>query len=389
VKYASLHFIGSKIQPERRVRKVAAVALAGVVMMVLLSGCEGLHFYRQAVVGEYGVLAHRQPLEKLMADCKTPPRLKAKFERVMKIRKFAKDVMKEPVDDEYASYTDLHRQYVVWNVNIAPGLSLDAKTWWFPVVGRASYRGYFNEKDAQNYAEAWRKKGWDVYVDGIQAYSTLGWFHDPLLNTFIYEPEASLADLIFHELGHRRLFVAGDTDFNEAFAMEVAAEGVKRWFAAQNDPKSYKAYLEAQDREKIFIGLVMSTRSELKAMYGNARLDDAQKLRRKEEILAGLRARYAAARKSWGGCTGYDEWFANSLNNAKLNTVATYYELRPAFRALLEAKNGDMEKFFKAVEALGKLPLDQRHAALKANLKSAASHTNAEAMPEHAKDKTS
>jgi len=352
---------------------LATLALVCVVTAVLSSGCEGLRFYRQAMVGEYGVLAHRQPIEKLMADPKTPPRLKAKFEQVMKIRKFANDVMKEPADDEYATYTDLHRQYVVWNVNIAPALSLQPKTWWFPVIGRASYRGYFNEEDAQHYAEPWRKKGCDVYVVGIEAYSTLGWFHDPLLNTFIYEPEADLADLIFHELGHRRFFIEGDTEFNEAFAMEVAAEGVKRWLAAANDPKSYNAYLEAEDREKTFITLVMGTRSELEAVYGNARLTDPEKQGRKDEIIASLRARYAAVKMSWGGETGYDEWFANSLNNAKLNTVATYYELRPAFRALLEAQNGDMEKFYKAVEALGKLPFDRRHAALKANLKFAAS----------------
>lgn len=346
--------------------KIGIITFLCLAMIVLFSGCEGVSFYRQAVAGQYQILAHREPVEKLMADPKTPPKLKAKFEQVMKIRRFAKEVLKEPADDEYTRYTDLHRPYVVWNVNIAPALSLAPKTWWFPVVGRASYRGYFSEKAAQRYAEPWRKKGWDVYVDGIEAYSTLGWFHDPLLNTFIYEPEAYLADLIFHELAHRRLFVEGDTDFDEAFAMEVAAEGVKRWFAAGNDPKSYKDYLEAQDREKTFVDLVMATRHELEAAYADAKLTDAEKLQRKAQIITRLRTKYAEIKKTWGGYSGYDEWFADPLNNAKFNTVATYYELRPAFRALLEAQGGDMEKFYNAVAALGKLPLEQRHRALKA-----------------------
>jgi predicted aminopeptidase len=349
--------------------RLAMMGLLCLVMLVCFSGCQAISFYRQAIAGEYQILAHQESITNLMANPETPPKLKAKFRQVIRIRQFAAQELKLPADGAYVKYTDLHRPCVVWNVNVAPALSLEPETWWFPVVGRASYRGYFHEAAARRYAARWEKKGWDVYVDGVEAYSTLGWFPDPLLNTFIFEPEADLAELIFHELGHRRLYVNGDTDFNEAFATEVAAEGLRRWFAASSNPKAAQEHQAAFAREKQFVQLVMDTRRELEAVYGDARLTDAEKLRCKEEIIGKLRANYAAIKQTWGGESGYDEWFAEPINNAKLNTVSTYYDLVPAFEALLRANGGDMEKFYGAVAALGKLPVEKRHEALREYLK--------------------
>jgi predicted aminopeptidase len=206
-------------------------------------------------------------------------------------------------------------------------------------------------------------------VDGVDAYSTLGWFSDPLLNTFIDEPEADLAELIFHELGHRRLYVNGDTDFNEAYATEVAAEGLRRWFAASSNTVAFEEHETARIHDRQFVQLVMQTRDELGAVYADASLTDAQKLQRKQEVVERLRTRFALVRKSWGRDTGYDHWINGPINNAKLNTVSAYYELGPAFHALLLAQNGDIEKFYEAVATLAKLPLTKRHEALLAYLK--------------------
>jgi predicted aminopeptidase len=363
-----MHPLFTRIQFHRRT-KLAVVGLLCLVMLVCFSGCQELSFYRQAIAGEYQILARQKSVRDLMANPKTPPKLKAKFEQVGKIRQFAAEELKLPADGVYVKYTDLHRPCVVWNVNVAPALSLEPKTWWFPVVGRASYRGYFEEAGARRYAARWEKKGWDVYVDGVEAYSTLGWFRDPLLNTFIFEPEVDLAELIFHELGHRRFYVNGDTDFNEAFATEVAAEGIRRWFAASSNSKACEEHQAALARDKQFVQLVMETRRELEAVYGDARLPDAEKLRRKEQIIGKLRSKYAAVKKTWGGESGYDAWFAEPINNAKLNTVSSYHDLAPAFQALLRANGGDMEKFYGAVAALGKLPFQKRHEALREYLK--------------------
>jgi predicted aminopeptidase len=352
---------------------LALCALACALLVGLLTGCEAISYYRQAVAGECQILTHEKSIDKLIADPATPAPLKAKFQQIVKIRQFAKDQLHLPADDIYTKYVDLHRPYVVWNVNVAPALSLDPVTWWFPVVGRASYRGYFSEKAATNYAAKYGKKGFDIYVDGIETYSTLGWFKDPLLNTFIDEPDSYLAEIIFHELTHRRLFVAGDTDFNEAFATFVSMEGVRRWYLASAAPQGYDRYKKGLDQDHQFVDLIMAARAKLQAAYADPKLSDAEKLTRKEEIIADLRARHNALKAGWGGKSPYDEWFAEPINNAKLNTVSAYYDLVPAFAALLHADNNDLEKFFQDVARLGKLPLAERHQQLRAYLKPPAS----------------
>jgi predicted aminopeptidase len=342
---------------------------ACLVLILAVSGCRTIRFYSQAVAGQYEILAHQTPIDDLIKDPGTDPKLKAQLELVLEIRQFAAQELKLRPDGNYLKYADLHRPFVVWNVNVAPALSLEPKTWWFPIVGSASYRGYFSQAGAQRYAAIWEKKGWDACVGDVPTYSTLGWFRDPLLNTFIFESDADLADTIFHELTHQRLFVAGDTDFNEAFATMVAQEGVRRWFHASPDAHGYERYEEGVRHDNDFVKLVMATRDELQKVYDDAQLTDATKLRRKAEIIAHMRADYAKLKASWGvSKSGYDHWFAESINNAQLNTVAAYYDLLPAFEALLRAQGGDLEKFYKAVEGLAKLPLEKRHEDLRAYL---------------------
>ncbi|MGA2174946.1 MAG: aminopeptidase [Verrucomicrobiota bacterium] len=355
----------------KRVRARSLVlAAVCLLMLVALSGCQAISFYKQAIAGQYEILARQTPVRQLIADPATAPGLKAQLEQVLKLREFAARELKLPADENYLKYADLHRPYVVWNVNVAPPLSLEPKTWWFPVAGSASYRGYFSEEAARRYARGWEQKGWDVYVGGVEAYSTLGWFHDPLLNTFIFDSEADLADLIFHELGHQRLFVAGDTDFNEAFAMTVAAAGVRRWFESSQNTKAYEEYRRSAGHENDFVELVMAARQELQAVYADPRAPDAVKLQRKAEIIRELRANYAKLKGRWGvSQSGYDAWFAEPINNAKLNTISAYHDLAPAFEALLRAQGGDMEKFYGAARDLSKMPLARRHEALRANLK--------------------
>jgi predicted aminopeptidase len=350
-------------------RRVVVLACACLLMIGALSGCQTIRFYSQAAAGEYEILAHQTSIDQLIHDPATDPKLKAQLKLVLRLRQFAAQELKLQPDGSYLKYVDLHRPFVVWNVNVAPLLSLDPKTWWFPIVGSASYRGYFSEAGARRYAAIWDKKGWDTYVGDVPTYSTLGWFRDPLLNTFIFEREADLADTIFHELTHRRLFVAGDTDFNEAFATMVAEEGVRRWFEASANARAFERYEEGLRREHDFVKLVLATRDELEKVYDDARLPEAAKLQRKAEIITHMRAHYAKLKESWGvRKSGYDDWFAEPVNNAQLSTVAAYYELAPAFKALLLAKGGDMEKFFEAVADLAKLPLEKRHQALRAYL---------------------
>ena len=341
-------------------------------------GCRTIGFYAQAARGQYEVLVHRERIEKLVADPATPARLKTQLELVERLRAFARTELKLPVDAHYRDYTDVHRPCVVWNVQAAPRFSLQPVTWWYPLVGSLEYRGYFSERGARDYAAYLARKGYDVCTDGVEAYSTLGWFKDPVLNTFVYRDEPELAEVIFHELGHQRVFAPGDTDFNEAFATTVGQEGARRWLLAANETNLYDHYLVSLKRDRQFVQLVMNTRLRLEKIYGDtldkdgnvkaaARLPapPGEMEREKRAAFDDLRAEYDRLKAAWDGYDGYDDWFTHDLNNAKLNTIATYYDLVPGFKNLLKENGGDMEKFYQAVERLAKMPREERRQRLR------------------------
>ena len=352
------------------------LALAMTIMAA--SGCRTAGYYAQAVKGQYGILWHEEKITKILADPRTPAKLKDQLQLVQQLRAFATNELKLPVDSHYQKYVDLHRPYVVWNVQAARQFSLEPKTWWYPIVGQLEYRGYFSERGATNYAAFLTRKGYDVYEDGVEAYSTLGWFKDPVLNTFLDRSEPELAELIFHELGHQRLFVAGDTDFNEAYATTVGQEGAHRWLRAKGDTNLLERYDAALQRDNQFVHLVMAARERLKNIYGDTLDKDgnlkaakkppmpaAQLHEEKRRVFSDLRRDYAKLKDQWGGFTGYDDWFNHELNNAQLNTIANYYDYLPGFERLLQLNGGDLAKFYVAIEKLGKEPKDRRHQSLR------------------------
>jgi predicted aminopeptidase len=357
-----------------RLRKcVLGFVLAAAVIGV--SGCQTIGFYAQAIRGQYGLVAHQQKISKLQADPATPVLLKERFELLNNLREYARTNLGLPVDGHYQKYVDLHRPFVVWNVEAAPEFSLEPKTWWYPVVGRQVYRGYFSESRAREYAEKLKREGLDVSVGGSQAYSTLGWFKDPVLNTFIFEAEPDLAEVIFHELGHQEAFAKGDTDFNEAFATTVGEEGTRRWLRAKGDSAVLEGYLLDLGRTRQFAHLIMDTRKRLETLYGDEltredkvkacsakpAIPAAEMREKKKQILADLTTQYGALKAEWGGVTNYDAWFNKGLNNARLNSVATYYDLVPGFEQLLALNGGDLEKFYAAVQRLAEMPRKDRH----------------------------
>lgn len=356
-----------------RIQK-ALIILALVLIAVGLSGCETISFYGQAIKGQYQLVSGKQAIDKLLADSHTEPRLKKQLQLLQDLRAYADKELKLPVDNHYRKYVDVHRPYVVWNVEAAPEFSMEPKSWWYPLVGSLEYRGYFSKRAAQHYAETLRKKGDDVYVGGASAYSTLGWFKDPVLNTFIFDPEPDLAETIFHELGHQRVFARGDTDFNEAFATTVGQEGARRWLRAKGDTNAFEHYQAELRRNDEFVHLIMDTRQELEHLYGDERTEagkikaskkprDAtpEQLReRKKAVFERLQNRYARTKAEWGGNSDYDEWFSRRLNNAQLNSVAAYYDLVPGFVQLLKLNDNDLEKFYDAAERLSKQPKKDR-----------------------------
>lgn len=349
-------------------------------LLVVVCGCNTLNFYAQAARGQYRILARQEPVQRLMADPKTVASLRERFELVMELRTFAEKQLLLPVNGHYRKYADLGRPFVVWNVEAAPEFSMEPKGWRYPFVGKLEYRGYFEEKQARHYAARLKEHGYDVHIAGVTAYSTLGWFKDPLLNTFINEPEPFLAETLFHELGHQLLFASGDKDFNEAYATCIGREGVRRWLRAKGNEATLAQYEEYVAREDEFALLVERTRARLEVLYGDERTEDGkvkatkrkpggdpeQLRKQKERIFESMRAEHEVMKKAWNGKSPWDGWFARPVNNAKLNSVASYYDFVPAFEKLLALNQGNLADYYAAAKRLAHLPKAERHEKLRA-----------------------
>lgn len=343
--------------------------LTSIVLIVLPAvpsvGGANLGYYAQAIGGQLEILSKRRSIEKLLANPETDSALRTRLGKVLEMRRFASRELGLPDNKSYRSYVDLGRAYVVWNVFAAPELSLQPVQWCFVFVGCLNYRGYFTEGRAQKFAGKLRARNHDVYVAGIAAYSTLGWFNDPMLNTILTRPESDVAGLIFHELAHQLIYARDDTPFNESFAMTVEHEGVRRWLEHAGTNADYERYRLRRRLRDEFIELVMRTRERLQRLYA-APLPAEEKRAGKARAFAGLKAEYAARKRDWGGYDGYDRWFAQELTNAHLVPIGLYHQYVPAFEALLARERGDLRGFYAAVEALAELPKEERHARLDA-----------------------
>jgi len=328
-------------------------------MVFSLSACSTLGYYTQMVGGQLDVLGRRQPIPRLLHDDTQSPQLKDKLETVVRIRRYASAVLKLPDNGSYTSYVELERPFAVWNVFAAPEFSLQLEEWCFPIAGCVRYRGYFRESAARDYANGLTAAGYDTSIGGAVAYSTLGWFDDPVFSTLIVFSDARLAGVIFHELAHQQLYIEDDTAFNEGFAMTVELEGVAVWLKSNGNAATAAEYHLFLGRQEDFIDLVMRTREQLQALYGNEATAE-EKRREKPILLAAMRAAYENLRRSWGGYDGYDAWFAGGLNNAKLAAVSTYRDYVPLFRQLFRRNGGDFTVFYRAAAVIGALPKEQR-----------------------------
>jgi predicted aminopeptidase len=307
----------------------------------------------------------REDIAEVIADPATAPELRSELEGVEAMIAFAATELALPDNGSYRDYVDIGRPYVVVNVVATPELSLDPVTWCFPVAGCVPYRGYFDIEEARTFAESLVAEGYDVTLSQSPAYSTLGYFNDPVPSTMLARGEVALAGTLFHELSHQRVYVEDDSMFNESYAVTVEREGVRRWLGAFGGAGAVAAYEADLRREEAFLDLVLGARAELDALYRSTASDDAKRAG-KAAIFAELRRDYAGLKASWGGYDGYDAWFDRDLNNAHLAAVGTYEEQVAAFEALLRQQGGDMAAFHAAVEALAALPPAERDAALAA-----------------------
>ena len=328
------------------------------MLAFLMGGC----YLADSARGQLALMSKRQPIKRVLANPATPPPLRAQLEEVNSIRDFASRELLLPDNGSYRTYADVGRPYVVWNVVAAPEFSVDAKEWCYPIVGCVAYRGYFTESKARAFAAGLRSRGFDVSVGGVAAYSTLGHFDDPILNTMVGWSDVEFAAIIFHELTHQLLYVPGDASFNEALATTVEEEGVRLWLLAQGRDADLAEHVREQAHYLQVIELLRRTRTELNALYASGVAQDDMR-ERKKTIFDGMRESFAALNRRWGGAP-LESWFKGDLNNAHLASIATYYDCVPGFQRELESVHGDLKAFYARVHELAALDQAARDAAV-------------------------
>lgn len=339
----------------RRLMSITAVTS----LVLCISGC----YYVQAARGQLEIMRKREPIAEIINADTTPQDLEARLRVVRDARRFSIDTLGLPDNASYTSFADLERDYALWNVVAAPEFSLEPKRWCYPVVGCVSYRGYFNEVKARRLGEKLAEDGYDVLVGGVAAYSTLGKFSDPILNTMMRWADVDLVAVMFHELAHQLLYIKDDSGFNESFATAVEEFGIERWLANKDAPAESAAYYERRDLQRRLMDLVAIARADLEKTYAEP-LDVDELRQRKQRRLAKLgmdaSIEYASANRS------APEWWSSDLTNARLVSMTLYHGLLPKFRGLLQQCDNDLQCFYDAARALSELGKDARDAQLSA-----------------------
>lgn len=332
--------------------------LVPLLLAISLSGCAS--YYGQLAEGQWQLLSQRQPIARLVADPATPTELRRRLALSSDARDFASAKLALPENDSYRSFVDLQRPYVVWNVFATEEFSVAAREHCFPIAGCVAYRGYFDQGRARGAAALLAEQGLDTWVAGVEAYSTLGWFDDPLLSSMLRRDDARLVAVIIHELAHQRLYLPGDTAFNESYASFVEQEGLRQWYAARSEtpPTADDAHRRA------FIEQVLASRTRLEALYASD-MPPEQMRKEKTAEFERLRRDYRSLRdRHWPGDFRYDAWLAAPLNNARLLPFGLYDQWVPAFARLFEEQQRDWQRFHRAVESLAEQPRASRQQEL-------------------------
>ncbi len=331
-----------------------------LVSAFLLLACSGPAYYLQAISGQWKLMRARQDIQLLLADPATSPELAADLRLAVQIKAFAQNSLDLPGNDSYSSYVDVGGDALVWNVVATEEFSLQAKKWCFPVAGCLPYRGFFKQDKAQNSATRLRKNGMDVFVSPAAAYSSLGWFSDPLLSTMLSGSDTRLAAYLFHELAHQRVYTRDDGMFNEAYASFVEGIGVKAWLESTRQQDESEKWQRFQNVGKDFADLIGQVQHELTSLY-HSKEPETAKRQQKAEIFLSLSISYESlVVDKWHGESYYKSWFNDPLNNAKIALYNTYEGSQCAFQRLWDKSEGLPQEFHRLAEQKSRLQKEER-----------------------------
>jgi predicted aminopeptidase len=334
-----------------------------LAILLLLSACSDLGYYWHTSTGHIALMNQRVYIDNILEDPDLDPKFRERLLLVKAIRVFSVETLALPKSDSYNNYVQLDRAYVLQNLFAAAEFSTDLYLWCYPIVGCAGYRGYYDEEMLASYVEQLKAQNFDTYIGNVPAYSTLGWFDDPVLSSFIYWPDYRLAGLLFHELSHQRIYIKNDTQFNESLAVAIQQAGTELWLKTSQRGQQLEEYRRWIEYQGEVIKLIEETRETLAELYRSDH-DEVSMREQKQLILAGSRDNYAALALRLNYRDGFANWFAGDLNNARLGSVSAYHAQKPAFLAILKARDNNFEAFFKTVESISKLDKSARDRCL-------------------------
>ena len=329
-------------------------------LICFLTACSGPGYYLQAISGQWRLMHARQDIQSLLSNPATNPELTANLKAADQIRAFAQTTLDLPSNGSYSTYVEVAGDALVWNVVATEEFSLQAKKWCFPVAGCVPYRGFFKQQKAKDSATRLRNSGMDVFISPAAAYSTLGWFSDPLLSTMFSASDIRLAAYLFHELAHQRLYIKGDGLFNESYAGFVEQAGVRVWLEAGQRQDDLHHWQRLQSASKDFTGLIGVVRGELAGLYNSSRTETVKR-RMKADIILSFKHDYEQLiAEKWQGKRYYASWFEKPVNNARLALYNTYEGSHCAFQRLLDKAEGNLQTFHQLAEQKSRLEKDQR-----------------------------
>lgn len=347
----------------RRWRVVGALAaLVGVGLAA------GGSYYIQAALGHMQLMLAREPIEHLVQRADTDEALRERLQLVREMRAFASRELALPDNRSYRQFVELDREQLLWSVMALPEFSLRPKQWCYPVIGCQSYRSYFREDRARDLAEQLEAAGYEAIVRPVGAYSTLGWFADPITDHMLRRGDLSLAELLFHELAHQEVFVRGDTMFNEGYATFVGEQGVREWLRARDQHAALERWESRRQRVHRFNALLREKRAELARLYVSGLPEEAMR-HRKNAIFDSIRVSFQQQLVADDPeMADLASWFDRPITNARLASVALYRHWVAAFDVLFRQVDGDWQAFHAAVAELAEYPEAERKARLDAYL---------------------
>lgn len=342
--------------------------VAGLLFMLSLAGCSPL-FLLRASYEEIKILTRREPIARLVQDPDVPEERRDKLELVLSVRDFAADSLGLDVEESYTTFSQLDSDTLALVLSGAYKDRFEPYTWWFPIVGRVPYRAYFSESSVERAVRGLEAKGLDAYVRPTSAFSTLGWFNDPLVSSLLRYDSVTLSNTVVHELTHNTIYLPGQATFNESLATFSGARGAIEYFCDVRKDEALCQRAEDYWRDELRFGAFLTDLVDrLERLYGREDLTSEQKIEQREEIFSESVRRFQATVEPELEVLSFRSFSEGPINNAFLIARRIYYQDLDLFESVFQAYGGELREVLPVISEAARDMPDDPYAGVRALL---------------------